>query len=457
MPDGPHAPERLRRYLKDLKPEARASLMADLEAGALRRDQLPGADLILGELRRMRALAPEPPSPEQLLFAPLAPFFIDDHPARKHPGRIARSSLERIWQWIARDLAPQQTSTFVDEISALAARPADVEAAARRFQDSIGRAVHEALACARNDHKAERQLAGQIGTPRGLDEAREVAAILEARDALSALGKRLPSSIGNLSDHQLDNMKALLDSANVHPLFLYAALLLMSRLTAPWQLIRLAIKAAGTDESDRVAETRYAITITAVLAEMEAMIWRLDAALKTADAPRIARLLKEIHDTARGLRTEINLAADGAWARQLAALRGEVSKRLGAEIESTPGKVRRLLRPPRQVSRETVDPADTAEAEAAIELVGICRTYAGELALNEATLRVSSDLQGVLERETSTLLAALRQAGDGNRRYRQSQLDAAVRFAGRVFGAEYASLLAKAAEVAQSDRKTVRA
>jgi len=32
-----------------------------------------------------------------------------------------------------------------------------------------------------------------------------------------------------------------------------------------------------------------------------------------------------------------------------------------------------------------------------------------------------------------------------------------VRFAGRVFGVEYASLLAKAAEVAQSDRKTVRA
>ena len=231
----------------------------------------------------------------------------------------------------------------------------------------------------------------------------------------------------------------------------------MSRLTAPWQLIRLAIKSAGTDESDRLAESRYAITIAAVLAEMEAMVWRLDAALKTADPPRMARLLKDIHDTARGLWTEINLAADSAWARQLAALRGEVSKRLGVEIESAPGKVRRLLRPPRQVTRETVDPADTAEAEAAIELVGICRTYAGELALNEATLRVSSDLQGVLEGETSTLLAALRQAGNGDRRYRQSQLDAAVRCAGRVFGPEYASLLAKAAEVAQSDRKTVRA
>jgi len=272
------------------------------------------------------------------------------------------------------------------------------------------------------------------------------------------LAKRLPPSIGNLSDHQLDNMKALLDQASIRPLFLHAVLLVMSRLAAPWQLIRLATKAAGTDESDRVAESPYAVTMTAVLAEMEAMVWRLEATLKAGDIQTIARLLKDIHDTARGLRTEINLAVDGAWARQLAALRGEVSKRLAAQIESTPGKVRRLLRPPRQIGRDTVlDPTDTAEIEAAIELVGICRTYAGELAINEATLRVSSDLEGVLERETSTLLAALRQAGDGERRYRQSQLDAAVRFAAQIFGTEYASLLAKAAEVAQSDRKTVRA
>jgi hypothetical protein len=462
MPGDQHAPARLRRYLEDLKPEARASLLADLEAGALPPDQLPEATLILAELRRMRADPPEHQWPDRLFFAPVTPFVIDDNPARKHSGRIARPSLERIWQWVARDLAPQQTSAFAEEVGTrfLAGSPTGVEPIARNFQDHIARAIREALARACNDPKAERQLAGRIGTSRGLDEAREIAAILEVRDPLSVLAKRLPSSIGNLSEHQLDNMKALLDSASARPLFLYAVLLVMSRLAAPWQLIRLAIKAAGTDEADRVAETGYAVTITAVLAEMEAMVWRLEAALKAADARIIARLLKDIHDTARGLRTEINLAADGPWARQLAALRGEVSKRLGAEIESIPGKVRRLLRPrpPRERGRQTaLDPTDTAETEAAIELVGVCRTYASELAINEATLRVSSDLQDVLERETATLLAALRQADDGERRYRQSQLDAAVRFAAKVFGTEYAALLAKAAEVARSDGKTVRA
>ena len=170
MPDGQHAPERLRRYLEDLKPEAQASLLADLEAGTLRADQLPEAELILAELRRMRTGPQEPPSPDQLFFAPIAAFVIDDNPARKHPGRIARGSLQRIWQWIARDLAPQQISTFAEEVAALAGRPADIEAAARRFQDHVGGAVHAAVAGTRTTTKPNGNW--QVGSARRMASTR---------------------------------------------------------------------------------------------------------------------------------------------------------------------------------------------------------------------------------------------------------------------------------------------
>jgi hypothetical protein len=42
----------------------------------------------------------------------------------------------------------------------------------------------------------------------------------------------------------------------------------------------------------------------------------------------------------------------------------------------------------------------------------------------------------------------LRHAGESDRSFRQSQVDAAVRFCAKVFGREYAALLGKAAEVA---------
>jgi hypothetical protein len=51
------------------------------------------------------------------------------------------------------------------------------------------------------------------------------------------------------------------------------------------------------------------------------------------------------------------------------------------------------------------------------------------------------------------LLDALRGASGGERPFRQSQVDAAVRFCAQVFGKEYASLLAKAAEVASHDHE----
>ena len=67
-------------------------------------------------------------------------------------------------------------------------------------------------------------------------------------DALAVLGSRLPPTINNLADEQLENVRSLLDSpiGRHRDVFLHALLVVMSRLTSPWQLIRLAIAAAGT-------------------------------------------------------------------------------------------------------------------------------------------------------------------------------------------------------------------
>jgi hypothetical protein len=151
------------------------------------------------------------------------------------------------------------------------------------------------------------------------------------------------------------------------------------------------------------------------------------------------------------LRTELDLSGDSPWARRLAAIRADVSKVLKNQVESASGKVRRLLRlrPLSEVPRNSVlDADDVNEAESAVELVGVCRLYASELAINEMTMRNFTELQHYLETGTQSLLDSLRRAGEGERRFLQSQVDAAVRFCAKVFGPDYASVLAKAAEVA---------
>jgi hypothetical protein len=358
-----------------------------------------------------------------------------------------------MWSWICRDLAPIEAKTYNAEAMRTAADPAACEQLARHFRESVVAKVGSILASTTTDERARRRLIGQIGTQNALDDARGLLTILSAADIFAQIEKSLPAQIRNLADAQLDNVKSLLDQTvgsrpDVLP---YALVLTMGRLAAPWQLIRLGVKAAETDDAIRIAGSPYAIAVAIVLSEIEQGIGALKADLKRGATAAVPSLIKTIHDCARGLRTELDLSGDSPWARRLAAIRADVSKVLKNQVESASGKVRRLLRlrPLSEVPRNSVlDADDVNEAESAVELVGVCRLYASELAINEMTMRNFTELQHYLETGTQSLLDSLRRAGEGERRFLQSQVDAAVRFCAKVFGPDYASVLAKAAEVA---------
>ena len=105
-----------------------------------------------------------------------------------------------------------------------------------------------------------------------------------------------------------------------------------------------------------------------------------------------------------------------------------------------------------------LDPNEIAEVEALVEFVGICRYFAGELAINEMSQRALTELRQYLDNGTQALLDGLRHAGESERAFRQSQVDAAVRFCSKVFGREYAALWGKVAQVAAAaEPKAVRA
>jgi hypothetical protein len=451
--------ERLRQFLRELSPGARSLLIGELERAVLRGDEVTGADLVLQELRRIvreqRERVPRIEDSARLLFKPLEPFLVDDRGDHKHPGRVARSSLDALWNWIQRDLLPNDAHTLADEVgeAMLSGDHAKTERLARLFQDRVAAAIDANFTAAEEDGKARRRILNQIGTPRAGEELAALKCALKGRDVLASLSARLPLQIGNLANAQLDECKALIEGAASRDgeLFLYALLTVMNRMTAPWQLIRLGVRAAGSDTAARVAETNYGVAVNIVLAELERMVDELRDDLRTGQGVAVGALLKTIHDSARGLRTELALPVDSTWGRALAAQRTQISELLRAEIESMPSRVRRLLRPrpSREIQPGTVlDPNEVAEVEALVEFVGICRYFAGELAINEMTQRALSELRQYLDDGTRALLEGLRHAGESDRSFRQSQVDAAVRFCAKVFGRDYAALLGKAAEVA---------
>lgn len=451
--------ERLRQYLRELKPEAQALLIAELERAVLRGDDVAGADLILPELRQIvresRGTTPRLGSSLRLFYQPLEPFMVDDFVDHNHKSRIARAALTPTWNWIARELLPDEAKNFIDAIgdAQLASDAAKVEQLVLAFRAKVADAIEQAFAEVRGNEKAERRLRSQIGTPLSEENTLLIARVFRERERLNAFSARLPLQISDLSGALLDDIKTQVDAELVKDAgnFPLVLLIVMNRLSEPWQLVRLATKSAGSDHATRVASTSYALAVNIVLAEMARLVGELKGELRSGRGVGCGILLKNIHDSARGMRTELDLPGESNWGRQLSSLRSQIADLLKSEIESMPGRVRRLLRPRTSVDIRpgaVLDRDDVMETELLVDFVGACRNFASELAINEMTQRAYTELQHYLDNNTRTLVEGLKTASENDRPFRQSQIDAAIRFCGKVFGADYAAMISRSAEAA---------
>src|ERR1700761_1253449 len=214
------AVERLRDYLQSLSPRARAMLTAELERAVLRGEDDPGSDLVLQELRRsMRAVAQ--PVPRVLygarrFFMPLEPFLFEGPADHKRLGRVARGSLDPIWQWIGRDLMPAEAKALTEEIEQafLVEDPVRADRVVRVLHDRAAERIEEVIGTLEaNDIKARRRLAMQVGTPRAADDVANLMRVFAIRDRLADLARRLPDHIRAFEHEYIDQVKGYIDSA----------------------------------------------------------------------------------------------------------------------------------------------------------------------------------------------------------------------------------------------------
>jgi hypothetical protein len=455
--------ERLREYLAQLPPQSQALLMREFERAIERGEDAVVATFVLEELRKIVRGTDEPTRPRtddpaRLLFRPLEPFLIEGNFPRR-PGQIRRASLLPMWQWLIRDGAPEQAHEF--EAALDRARDSEasaaVEVAARTFQRAAAEAITKLIA------DGDRRSMARVGGPDVLEDLVPVGSILQARDAIDTLNGRLPAQFRLFAESQIASVSAALNVPTLQTpqLLPFALSLVMQRLSAPWQIIRLAIRMAASDDEIRVAATPYGVAVSIALHELSYLAAVLRTDIRRGQFDNVSELLKTLHDGVRGLRTELDLRNDSTWGKQLTSIRAEISNALQSEIDSVPGRVRRILRQraDKDISvASRVDSSEVDEAAALIDFVAVCRIYASELAINEVTLRTYSDLQQYVEQSTEALVQSLRSGDLRTRPYRQMQVKAAIRFCELLFGHDYASLMSRAADNAVTgERKSSRA
>jgi predicted DNA-binding protein len=449
--------ERLRDYLAQLPPQSQALLMREFERAIERGEDTMVATFVLEQLRKVvrgadedETVRPRIEDPARLLFRPLEPFLVDgSFPIR--PGQIRRASLAPVWQWLIRDGAPEAAREFEAALSSAreTAMSGTIEPAVRKFQLAAANAIVK-VATPVPGEDMQRALA-RVGAPGVIEDLTPIGAVLQAREALETLNSKLPSYLRVFGESQVISTTASLNvpSLQTPQLLPFALSLIMQRLTAPWQIIRLAIRMAASDNEIRVAATPYGVAVTIALHDLCFLAACLRTDIRRGQFENVSEQLKSLNDGVRGLRTELDLRNDSSWGKQLASIRADISNSLQSEIDSVPGRVRRILRQraDKDISASAkVDASEVDETAALIDFVAVCRTYASELAINEVTLRTYSDLQHYVEQSTEALVQSLRGGDSKTRAYRQQQVKAAIRFCEVLFGSDYASLMGRAAE-----------
>jgi hypothetical protein len=269
--------DRLSEFLQKLTPLSRSCLLSELERLELCGIDIPSSSDILAKLRaefrKDGSTQSRAGSPSRHFFMPLEFFLIDNAPEHANPGRISRSSLVPVWEWICRDVLPSMAREYNSTIGDLDATNNSKELLkiASAFQTKIVKVLENTLASSGGAELARAQLAQYSAARTAFDDVVKMLHVLRAREARVKFDANLPARISKLDDGQVARVTPLLDTlrkadADAVP---FALTLVAKRLKTYWQLIRLATKAAASKNAADVAITPYAIAVTMALNQLD--------------------------------------------------------------------------------------------------------------------------------------------------------------------------------------------
>jgi hypothetical protein len=239
------------------------------------------------------------------------------------------------------------TRDFVKSMNELIASDNQREARAvtDAFQTKVVKSLEGTLAAPDGADQARAKLATYTASQAVYGDLTRMLCVLRDRDALAKFDGALPEKITKFDDGPVAKITGLLDAlgakhAEVIP---FALALVANRLRTPWQLIRLATKAAPSKNAADVAATPYAIAVSMVLDWLDDKRLALRLALKTNRVLVAREILTYIYDAEYALRVRIDLLDQSDWGIRLDSLMNAISALVEAEVARFPENVGHVL------------------------------------------------------------------------------------------------------------------
>lgn len=377
----------------------------------------------------------------------------------KQKGRIARASIKQIWTWLNRDLLPDKLSQLVEQCET--ADAANDRAKVKQLIDVMHRDIHAAVTEALSDLKPGSQgyirLAGHVGGPAVLEDAREMVQALKFKDVIEKIRNDLPEVIGNCRDDDIERYTQIYrefeeQTGGFGWIFL---LILMRRLTSPSEIIWLVSKITGSITDTDIRAHNAGVAIECALHDMEISADNAIQAIRNQD--NIVSVLDHIakfHMIADELAGELEIDMKGNWGKTLVRVRTKLGDAIRYQISDTPRRVKLVLfcgfGTDDKGSTLTSGPEqeDLDAAEFAIRLLLGVRSYLRQLPINAEYAGLSDQVKQFVERIGDATVNRLRTAHPDERPFVEEYFQANILFTSIMFGQEAANLLRRQGRVA---------
>jgi hypothetical protein len=343
--------DQIGEYLRQLTPQARSSLLIELERLEVGGAAIPGAAAVLeklrAEFRKGGQAQHRIANPSRHFFTPLEPMLVDGAPEHDNSGRILRGSLAAIWEWISHDLLPTMARDYAAQMKPLIAADdqPEIRKAAANFQTKVFKYLENVLGSPDGADRARTKLATYTASRSAYGDLTKMVSVLSARDALAKLDEELPASITEFDEAQVATITARLDAFRKQGAagLPFALTLVAKRLRTFWQLVSLATEAAPSKNAADIAATPYAIVVSMVLDRLEDKGTALRVALKNNRILVAKEVLTEIYDTEYALQVRILRLEQSDWGMRLNRIMNTIAAEVDAELRKFPEEVGHVL------------------------------------------------------------------------------------------------------------------
>jgi hypothetical protein len=384
-------------------PETVASRLAK----AVEVDRLTGGqglphEVILGALRpqlRQAAQHARMPTPQRFFCQPFEDLLVVRDLGAKQKGRIARSSIEPVWKWLADELIPKRHRELTDAIrdAVLYSRLSDVEQRAAELWDESAAALKPALAGEKNLIAAAKKLGGM----KAAEDAAEIALILRGAREIEKLQNRLSKPILTLTEADIAFLRDTYDrlTASDPDLPPYVPLVVLGRLERPWEVLHVVAALTRKTTDTLIGTTDLAVVGDLVFSDLDVDVKRIQS-IRAADFESEAVLhdLASFAELASGMVKELGFKRDGKWGQNLSKDRAAVAEVMEGLLKKAPREILAALplsrasasgKGPRPLDLSRPhDPERTANAKRYAHLMVHSRPFADATAfsarLNEA-------------------------------------------------------------------------